>query len=369
MATLTAPDTVSMDPVKLERAEELFRRQIAEGVHPGAGLAVYRYGKPVLDIQGGLADGDTDRAVSGETMFVLMSSTKPLAAACMYLLKERGLLAWEDAVCKYWPEFGKNGKEGVTLYHVMTHQGGFPATPKSLPWTDWSDWGKVVRAMEDATPTFTPGEVFAYHPVNYGWVIGELVRRIDGRDFSRFLSEEITGPLGMADTYVGLPEELDGRVAKIQLMEEDADPNGVVLRYNRPELHRSVVPAACGIASAGDLARFYAMLERGGALDGTRVLAKDTVREAVEVRVEATDAITGLFARRSLGLVIADERMGEPAGEPANTFGHGGVGTSIGWADTDSGLAMAYITNGCRAKESNDRRLAEISQAVRDACC
>ncbi len=365
---LTTPDVVSMDPEKLERVEELFRRQIAEGVHPGAGLAVYRYGKPVLDIQGGLADGDTDRAVTGETMFVLMSSTKPLAAACMYLLKERGLLAWEDAVSKYWPEFGKNGKEDVTIYHVMTHQGGFPATPKSFPWTDWSDWGNVVRAMEEATPEYPPGSVFAYHPVNYGWVIGELVRRIDGRDFSQFLSQEITGPLEMKDTYVGLPAELESRVAKIQLMEEDADPNGVVLRYNRPELHQSVVPAACGIASARDLARFYAMLERGGALDGTQILAADTVKEVVEVQVEAMDAITGLFARRSLGLVIADERMGEPVGEPINTFGHGGVGTSIGWADTDSGLAVAYITNGCRAKESNDRRLAEISQAVRDAC-
>ncbi len=358
-----------MDAAKLERAEELFRQQIADGIHPGAALAVYRYGKPVLDIYGGLADAEAGRAVSGGSMFVLMSSTKPLAAVCMYLLKERGLLAWEDAVCKHWPEFGKNGKERVTIYHIMTHQGGFPVTPKNLPWTDWSDWDKVVRAMENATPTFTPGEVFAYHPVNYGWVIGELVRRIDGRDFSRFLSEEITEPLGMKDTYVGLPAELEDGVAKIQLMEEDADPNGVVLRYNRPELHRSVVPAACGIASAVDLARFYAMLERGGALDGTRVLEEGTIKEAVKVRVEATDAITGLFARRSLGLVIADERMGKPAGEPTNTFGHGGVGTSMGWADTDSGLAMAYITNGCRAKESNDRRLAEISQAVRDACC
>ena len=184
---MTTPDVVSMDPEKLERVEELFRRQIAEGVHPGAGLAVYRYGKPVLDIQGGAADADTGRAVSGDTMFVLMSSTKPLAAACMYLLKERGLLAWEDAVSKYWPEFGKNGKEDVTIYHVMTHQGGFPATPKSLPWTDWSDWGNVVRAMEEATPEYPPGSVFAYHPVNYGWVIGELVRRIDGRGLQPIL--------------------------------------------------------------------------------------------------------------------------------------------------------------------------------------
>ena len=368
MATLTAPGLVSMDRTKLGRVEELFRRQIDDGVHPGAGLAVYRYGNLVLDINGGLADADAAKPVSDETMFVLMSSTKPLAAACLYVLKDRGRLAWDDPVSKYWPEFAKHGKQGVTINHILTHRGGFPETPKTLPWIDWIEWGKVVRAMEDAVPTYPPGEVLAYHPVNYGWVIGELVRRIDGREFGQFLAQEVTGPLGMANTYVGLPAELEGRVSKVHLMEEDADPNGVVLRYNQPQVHRSIVPAACGIASAGDLARFYAMMERGGALNGTRLFGPDTVKEAVKVRVEATDVSSGLLVQRSLGLVLADERMGVSRGDPTKSFGHGGVGTSVGWADTESGLAVGYITNGCLAREPNNRRLAAISQAVRDAC-
>ena len=216
--TLTTPDAVSMDPEKLERVEEVFRRQIAEGVHPGAGLAVYRYGKPVLDIQGGLADADAGRAVDGRDHVradVVDQAPGgglhvPAEAAGPVGLGGCGLQALAGVRQE------RQGR-GDRIYHVMTHQGGFPITPKDLPWTDWSDWDKVVRAMEDATPTFTPGEVFAYHPVNYGWVIAELVRRIDGREFSRFLSEEITGPLGMKDTYVGLPAELEDRVAKIEL--------------------------------------------------------------------------------------------------------------------------------------------------------
>ena len=368
MATLTTPDSVSMDRAKLGRVEDLFRQQIDEGLHPGAGLAVYRYGNLVMDITGGLADADTAHPVSDETMFVLMSSTKALAAACLFILKDRGRLAWDDPVSKYWPEFGKHGKQGVTINHILTHRGGFPETPKSLPWSDWPDWGKVVRAMEDAVPTYTPGEVLSYHPVNYGWVVGELVRRIDGRPIGQFLAQEITGPLGMDNTYVGLPAELESRVAKIQLMDEEADPNGVVLRYNRPELHQSILPASCGIASAGDLARFYAMMERGGNLDVAHLFGPDIVKEVTRLQVEDTDVYSGLLVQRALGFVLGDERAGESGGDPANTFGHGGMGTSIGWADPESGLAVGYITNGCWSRDTNNRRHAAISQAIRDAC-
>ena len=368
MASLAAPDSVGIDGRKLRLVEELFRRQINSGLHPGAGLTVYRCGNLVLDISGGLANSDTAQPVSDETMFVLFSSTKPIAAACLYILRDQGRLDWDDRVSKYWPEFARQGKESITINHILTHRGGFPETPHSLPWHDWSDWGKVVRAMEDAVPTFVPGEVLAYHPINYGWVIAELIRRIDGRQFDQFLSQELTGPLGMDNTYVGLPEDLENRVSRIHLVEEDADPNGYVPTFNRPEVHRSIVPGACGIASARDLARFYAMMERGGTLDGVRIFGPDTVKEVTSLQIAGTDATLGLFSQRALGLALADERMGASQGNPTNTFGHGGAGTSVGWADSESGLAVGYITNGFRANESNNPRLTEISQAIRDAC-
>lgn len=368
MAPLITPDSVSMDRAKLGRVEELFREQIDEGLHPGAGLAVYRYGQLVLDIKGGLADADVGQAVSDDTLFVLMSSTKAIAACCLYILKDRGRLAWDDPVSKHWPEFGKHGKQRVTINHVLTHRSGIPETPKNLPLSDWIDWGKVVSSMEDAVPTFTPGEALVYHPVNYGWVIGELVHRIDGRPFNQFLSQEITEPLGMADTYVGLPAHMESRVAKIHLMGEESDPNGVVLRYNRPEVHRSIVPAACGIASALDLAKFYAMMERGGILDGVRILGQDIVNEVTSLQVRDIEVASGLLVQRSLGLVLADERMGLSKDNPTNTFGHGGLGTSLGWADRESGLAVGYITNGCQDRDANNGRLSAMSQAIRAAC-
>lgn len=368
MTTLTAAESVAMDPVGLENVRRVFQRQIGEGLHPGAGLAVYRYGQLVLDIYGGVADNAVGRRVDDGTMFVLFSSTKPLAAACVYMLKERGRLDWDDAVAKFWPEFGRQGKESVTIRHLLSHQGGFPDTPADLPWTDWHDWGKVCAAMEQAIPKFVPGETLSYHPINYGWVIAELVRRVDGRTFDRFLAEDLAAPLRMEDTYVGLPAELEGRVSRIHLMEPDADANGYAVTFDRPEVHRVICPGANGIATAGDLARFYAMLERRGTLDGVKALRAETVAEGMALQAEGIDQSLGLFAQRALGLALNDERMGRPTGNPRHTFGHGGAGTSIGWADWDTGLAVGYITNGFRGAEKNNARLAEVSQAVRDAC-
>ena len=155
--------------------------------------------------------------------------------------------------------------------------------------------------MENITPEYAPGQVMAYHPRNYGWVIGELVRRIDGRTFDRFLREEITGPLGMTDTYVGLPEEHEERVATLYAM-EDCDRPGMIPPYNRPKVHQAVQPAGGGIATARDLARFYAMMGGGGTLDGKSILAPQTLTEVTRLQVEGLDHSLGQHMRPRFGL-------------------------------------------------------------------
>ena len=360
-------DTVQMDPAGLLRVEELFHRQIDQGLHPGAALAVYRHGRPVLDLHGGVADCELGTPVKADTMFVLYSSTKPLAAACLHILWERGKLGWDDPVAAYWPQFARNGKAGVTVRHVLTHRGGFPDTPSELTWDKWQDWEFVVRAMENTVPIFEPGQTIAYHPRNFGWVIGELVQRIDGRPFPQFLQEEVTGPLGMQDTFVGLPASLEGRVSKEHAM-EDCDRPAMVAIYNKPEVHLTVQPAGGGIATARDLARFFAMMASGGCLDGKRILDADTIAEVTSLQSKGLDHTLERHVNRSLGLTLADGRMGSPDKVTPRSFGHGGAGTSVGWADPDLGLAVAYITNGFRAEQSNNQRLSAVSQAVRDAC-
>ena len=161
---VAAAKDVRMDPKGLARVEEIFQQQIEEGRHPGATLAVYRYGQLVLDLQGGLADVEAGVPVTPETMFVLYSSTKPLTATCLHLLWERGKFAWDDPVSEYWPEFARNGKDEVTVRQILTHQGGFPDTPSHMTWDKWSDWDAVVHAMEEVRLDYAPGRVIAYHP-------------------------------------------------------------------------------------------------------------------------------------------------------------------------------------------------------------
>lgn len=362
-----AAGSVKMDPQALERVEELFQRQIAEGLHPGAALAVYRYGHLVLDIVGGQADQEASKPVTQETMFVLFSSTKPLAAACLYILWDRGKFKWDDLVSKYWPGFAQNGKESVTIRHILYHQGGFPDTPPEITLEKWGDRDAIVQALEQTKPIYQPGTVLAYHPRNFGWVIAELVQRIDGRPFRQFFQEELTGPLDMRDTYVGLPASLEDRVSRLHAT-DDCDSPGQVYTYNQPAAHVAVQPAGGGISTARDLGKFFAMMQGQGSLDGTRILNAETVAEVTKVQIEAMDVTSDRHVRRSLGLVVGDPRSAPENAATSLTFGHGGAGTSVGWADPESGVAMAYITNGYRSDVTNFPRLAAICQAVRSAC-
>jgi len=369
-----APETVNMDPAALDAVTRLFHDQISQQrLHPGAVLAVYRHGRLVLSLYGGLADNQAAKPVTEETMFVFFSSTKPLASVAVLQQIERGKASLDDPVAKHWPNFGQNGKEGVTIRHLLTHMGGFPQTPPELTWDRLKDWDFVVRAMEQAPAQYPPGTVSAYHGLNHGWVCAELVRRLDGRDFPQYLRDEITGPLRMLNTYVGLPPELEERVAKIHVMEDWPEERWALVRdFNRPEVHQAVVPAAGGIGTATDMARFYAALVNGGELDGVRILRRGTIRMATEVAGEGEiDRTYEEIIRRGIGFNLGGvrgtmDRMARTS--TTRTFGHPGAGSSTCWADWDLELAMAFIPNGVRGEATNVGRCADISDAVRAAC-
>ena len=366
---MTAEQTVATG---LRDVERVFRAQIADNRQPGACLAVYHRGSLVLDLVGGLADTQQGRRVASNTPFVLFSSTKPLASTCLHILIERGKLTLDTPVAEVWPGFGKNGKEGITVRHVLTHRAGMPDTPTELTPQTWADWDAVVVALENATPRFAPGTTSAYHTVTHGWLAGEIVRRVDGRPIADFLRDEMLAPLGMNDTYLGLPAQYEWRVARLHAMEDVDDFGlGTVQVFNMPEVHRAVVPAGNGISTARDMARFYAMLLNGGELDGVRILQPETVERARAVAVEGDKDMTlGLTVRRGLGFNLGglpgwSDRFGVTS--TARTFGHGGAGTSICWADPDLDVAMVFIPNGFRADASNVARCREISDAVRTA--
>jgi CubicO group peptidase (beta-lactamase class C family) len=371
-SAVDAPPRIEIDAAALEEVERLFREQLSPSrLFPGGALAVYHRGRLVLDHAGGYADTQRGEPVGPATLFPLYSGTKPLAAVALWQQIERGRLGLDEPVAAAWPAFGQNGKEHVLVRHVLSHRGGFPTTPPELPRERWGEWEAAMRAIEAMTLEHEPGTVSAYHFLTQHWVCAELVRRLDGRPFQDYLREEITGPLGLRDTYVGLPIEKEGRVAKLHATDgTDAwGLQGLRAMAGLP-LHRLVVPGGSGVATARDMARFYAALAAGGALDGARVLRAETVARMLTVEVDGeTDPTFDLPVRRALGFELgglADVRRHWPgATSTVRTFWHGGFGSSVCWGDPDLGLAMAFLSNGVRRDEAGAVARRDFSDAVR----
>jgi CubicO group peptidase (beta-lactamase class C family) len=384
-----SPESVGVDPAVLDGLVAEFEKACAAGeLFHGAQLAVYRRGVRVLEAGGGLARVRTNVPVTPESMFVIFSATKGLAGLAMLMLYERGAFHYDEPVVKYWPEFASvvPDKRQVTIRHVMSHRAGFPLGPRWLNVDTWGDREAIRRAMIEIPLRFVPGEKNAYHAMNYGHMVNELVSRIDGRDCGEFLREEVFGPLGLRDLYVGLPDDaaLEARVAwcyheivlnaaratgvagpaadanappgpaatldapelteKRPVPPQYRDTPELAHDFNRPETHRAVLPAAGGIAAARDLAAVYAVLAQSGSGRGVSLVSADGLAQvtAATNRPGDLDGTIGFPMRWGLGFHMGTHGRGSTM----RTFGHGGAGGQIGFADPDRELAFAFLTNG-----------------------
>jgi CubicO group peptidase (beta-lactamase class C family) len=361
-----------IDAAALTEIERLFRQQLSPlRLFPGAAVAVYRRGHLVLHLVGGYADTQRGKLVEPDTLFPLYSGTKPFAPVALWQQIERGRLDLDDPVAAHWPAFGQRGKERVLVRHVLSHRGGFPTTPPALPPDRWGEWDAAMRAIAATPLEHEPGAVSAYHFVTQHWVCAELVRRLDGRAYPDYLRGEITGPLGLSDTYVGVPIALEGRVAKLHATDgTDEWGLGVLKSMSGLRLHRMVVPGASGVSTARDMARFYAAIAAGGAIDGTRILRPETVERMLTIEVDdETDPTFGVQVRRGLGFELGglnDLRRHWPGATcMVRTFWHGGFGSSVCWGDRDLDLAMAFMSNGVRRDEAGATARRDLSDAVR----
>jgi CubicO group peptidase (beta-lactamase class C family) len=370
------------DATGLERVRQLFDAHLDAGLHHGAQLAVYDGTDHVLDVAGGVTGPD-----GGETTparrHLLFSCTKPYAGACLHHLRDRGLVAYDDPVVEHWPTFdrGDDRKADVTVRHVLSHQAGLPTTGFEGRPDEWGDWEAAVEAMEGAELSFPPGETAAYHSLSYGFLVGELVRRIAGTPVDEYAREHVFDPLGMDETSIGLPDGVgsDEVATLVGFAPYDScrasgaglelDTKDAAELFNRESVQRAVVPAATGIGTAHDVARFYACLVNGGSLDGVRILSEETVTEATALQIQVErDATLGVPRRYALGFERAGtvwDKYGTLA--PGSTFGHGGLGSIVGWGDAEDGVAMAYVTNGIRDEYEHGARVNVMADAVRAA--
>ncbi len=371
--TPTTPESADVAEYEMvAEATRLFTEQISPlRLFPGGALAVYRDGRLVLDLAAGYADTQSGEPVTAETLFPLFSCTKPFAAVALWQQIERGRVELDDPVAAHWPAFGQNGKDRVLIRHVLSHRGGFPTTPPALTPDRWGDWPVAIRAIEAMPIEHAPGTVNAYHQLTQSWVCAEIVRRLDGRAYPDYLRAEVTARLGMLDTYVGLPAHHAHRLVKLHVTDgTDARGIDVMRRMRDVPFHQMVIPAASGVSTARDMARFYAALAAGGALDGARILEEETVARMLHVEVdEETDATFDVTVRRSLGFEIGgldDPRRHWPgATSTDHTFWHGGFSSSICWGDHGDGLAMAFMSNGLRKDSEGAIARRDLSDAVR----
>jgi CubicO group peptidase (beta-lactamase class C family) len=376
MATLIFKqhDTETVSQESLDKIELLFREQLSPlRLFPGAALAVYFQETLILDLIRGFADTQSGEKVDEQTLFPLFSGSKPFAAIALWQQIELDKINLDDRVADYWPAFAQNGKDGVLVRHILSHRGGFPNTPDELPPASWGDWDQVAAVLERMPLEHPAGDVSSYHFLTQHWVIAELVRRLDGRSYAEYLQQEITGPLGLSDTFISLPQEHTNRCVKLHATDGTDEWSLEILQLmSRFPIYRSVVPGASIVSTAPDMARFYAAVAAGGAIEGVRILRSETVERMLRVEVESeNDPSFDLTVRRGLGFEIGgleDPRRHWPgATSTTATFWHGGLGSSVCWADRDTGLAMAFLSNGLRRDQAGAIARRDLSDAVRSS--
>ncbi len=328
---------------------------VHDGGEIGVQVAAYLDGKLVIDAWAGLADETGQIPVDGDTLFTAFSISKGITATCIHILADRGVIDYDAPIAKYWPEFGARGKASATIRHALTHRVGIPQDPPGFDIGMMCDWNAVCQAVAGLEPLWEPGTRIRYHALTYGWILGEVVRRVNGRSMKQFLHEEICRPLGIADLYFGAPPEAERRIARLRNksgLAESVSRIGIPLNhpfrdpaatFNRTDVRRAIIPGAGAIVNARSLARHYALLAGGGTLDGVRLLSQERIAIAGAPQPEEPDMIDfRWWTGHGLGYTLGGG-PGPMKGLP-HALGYEGVGT-IGFADPSRGFAFAFLKN------------------------
>jgi CubicO group peptidase (beta-lactamase class C family) len=365
--------------VRFEPVRAAFAANFESLGETGAAVCVTAGGRQVVDLWGGWTTAAREAPWQADTLVNFFSVGKGLLAALAARCAGLGLLDVDAPVARYWPEFGAAGKDAVTVRQLLSHQAGVPAVRRRLPPGAMLDWDVMTSAIAGQAPWWRPGSAHGYHVNTFGFAVGELLRRASGRTVGALLRTEIAGPLG-ADVHIGLPATEHGRVAEFcwpgpgpdetdradlepeRLMEHNAYFNpgglsggGVV---NTASWRAAEVPATNGHGTARGIARVYAALASGGAVDGVRIADAAALADAVAEQVYGEDRILHRRSRFGLGFQLTQPER--PMGRGQAAFGHFGAGGSLGFCDLDAGLAVAYVTGQMGPRWQNPRNRALI---------
>jgi CubicO group peptidase (beta-lactamase class C family) len=376
-----------------EVAEE-FERNFAERGELGASVAISVGGETVVDLWGGHADPDRSVPWDKDTLCVIMSCTKGLVALCAHLLASDGALDFDERVATYWPEFGQAGKQDVLVRHLLTHQAGVVALREPVPAGGFYDWDDIVGRLAAEEPFWQPGSRHGYHALTFGFLVGEVVRRVTGQTIGAFFRDEVARPLGL-DLHLGLPASEHGRVATVLFppMPEPGDPIGRYMllaatepesipglimqnnggymvpgEFDSPAALSAEVPSTGAAGNARGLEGMYRAIVHDRQVGRFAIDAEDLVRMGAVASAVSEDAVLFGPGRWTLGF----HKSGcSPRGfEPPvsvllseDAFGHTGMGGSIGFCDPPADLSFAYVMN----QMANDMGLGPTGQSLVDA--
>jgi CubicO group peptidase (beta-lactamase class C family) len=382
-----------MSPLTVEHVVpgwEPVRDALLEGFHNGqdhgAGVAVYHRGTCVVDVMGGWQDREHTIPYGPDALQTVFSTTKGIMSIAVAMCVQRGLINYSEKVATYWPEFAQAGKQDVTVAQLLAHRAGLYTLRDQVSLEDALNWDTMVTRLAATEPLLPVGSVHAYHAITFGWLAGELVRRVDGRSVTDFVRQEISGPL-KADFFIGLPEALEPRVARLmahplprfppdiaKIMNDRAGPgtkgeaalslNGAFApgAFNKPEVHRAQVPGANGIGNARALAKIYAACV--GEVDGVQLLTPKTVAQATTsmTPVGETDAVLLSQTDFAMGFMRHNENYKFTGPE---AFGHTGAGGSASFADPSRHLGFSYVMNTMMTVYDEDPRRARLIAAAK----
>ena len=371
---------------RFSAVRDAFAANFAERGETGAAACLAVDGTVVADLWGGWAAREPDRPWQRDTLVNVFSVGKGLIAACVARLIGQDRLDPDAPVARYWREFGAAGKTAVTLRQLLSHQAGLPALRAPMPDGSMLDWPVMVGALAAEPPWWTPGSGHGYHVNTFGFLAGEIIGQVTGMTVGTMLRREIAGPLG-ADVYIGLPAAQHGRVAEFTWpggsgqagsvrpealgVGEDpgeqrmifnayfnpADLSGVGV-VNTAAWRAAEVPSANAHATAAGIARVYAALAGGGAVDEVRVVDSGALAAAVAEQVYGDDLVLRRPSRFGLGFQLTQPER--PLGPGPRAFGHFGAGGSVGLCDPDAGVAFGYVTSQMGPRWQNPRNRALI---------
>jgi len=385
MSTPTIHGTA--DP-KFARVRDVFAQNFAERNEVGAALALTLDGKPVVDLWAGHADQARTRPWNRDTIVNVYSTTKGMAALCLHQLVEQGRVDLDAPVARYWPEFAQAEKEKLPVRWLLGHRSGLAAVKTVLPGEALYDWDAMTAALAAHTPWWEPGSDHGYHAVTFGWLVGEVVRRVSGKSLGTYFRDHVAQPLGM-DFHIGLDDVHHDRVAEmstIALPEPDGDgmslamammgdPEGVSARafmnppsmsrgVNNPEWRRAEIPGANGHGDARSLARVYGALACGGDVDGVHVLSPESIARCHTELSHGPDLVLKVSTRFGHGYMLPQDRPDARIGKGARVFGHPGAGGSLGFADPDARVGFGYVMNRMGPNILLDPRAIALVDAV-----